>query len=175
MTLSAVDRLEILDVISRADWAASRREAAAYADLFTDDAVLDGAQGRHAGRDALRASVGPIWAAEGPASLHLTLNPVIEAYESGDGQAVARSILLIVDPVPPATLRAAAVITQTLRRAGGSWRISRRTVAAAGKDPDYRCPSCPRPTAPGRRGQCSRDLPCRLRGLRRPYAGRRET
>jgi ketosteroid isomerase-like protein len=55
MTLSAADRLEILDVISRADWAASRRDAAAYADLFTDDVVLDGAQGRHAGQDALRA------------------------------------------------------------------------------------------------------------------------
>jgi uncharacterized protein (TIGR02246 family) len=131
MTLSAADRLEILDVISRADWAASRRDAAAYADLFTDDVVLDGAQGLHAGQDALRASVGPIWAAEGPASLHLTLNPIIEVQESTDGHAVTRSILLIVDPVPLPTIRTAAVITQTLRRAGGAWRISRRTVAAA--------------------------------------------
>jgi uncharacterized protein (TIGR02246 family) len=131
MTLSTADRLEILDVISRADWAASRRDAAAYADLFTDDVVLDGAQGRHAGQDALRASVGPIWAAEGPASLHLTLNPIIEAGETTDGHAVTRSILLIIDPVPRPTIRTAAVITQTLRRAGGSWRISRRTVATA--------------------------------------------
>jgi ketosteroid isomerase-like protein len=131
MTLSAADRLEILDVISRADWAASRRDAAAYADLFTDDVVLDGAQGHHAGQDALRASVGPIWAAEGPASLHLTLNPIIEAQESTDGHAVTRSILLIIDLVPLPTIRAAAVITQILRRAGGSWRISRRTVATA--------------------------------------------
>ena len=131
MTLSAADRLDILDVISRADWAASRRDAAAYADLFTDDAVLDGAQGRHEGRDALLASVGPIWAAEGPASLHLTLNPIIEAKESSDGHAVTRSILLIVDPGPPTTLRTTAVITQTLRRSGWSWRISRRTVGMA--------------------------------------------
>jgi ketosteroid isomerase-like protein len=131
MTLSTADRLEILDVISRADWAASRRDAAAYADLFTDDVVLDGAQGRHAGQDALRASVGPIWAAEGPASLHLTLNPIIEAGETTDGHAVTRSILLIIDPVPRPTIRTAAVITQTLRRTGGSWRISRRTVATA--------------------------------------------
>jgi uncharacterized protein (TIGR02246 family) len=131
MTLSAADRLEILDVISRADWAASRRDAAAYADLFTDDVVLDGAQGRHAGQDALRASVGPIWAAEGPASLHLTLNPIIEARETTDGHAVTRSILLIIEPVPRPAIRTAAVITQTLRRTGGSWRISRRTVAIA--------------------------------------------
>jgi hypothetical protein len=59
---------------------------------------------RHSGREAMRASVGPIWAAGGPATLHLTLNPVIEP-GSSDDQAVARS---------------------------GSWRINRRTVAPAG-------------------------------------------
>jgi hypothetical protein len=40
---------------------------------------------------------------------------------------VTRSILLIIDP--PTTVRTTAVITQALRRDGGSWRISRRTVA----------------------------------------------
>jgi ketosteroid isomerase-like protein len=134
MTLSAGDRLEILDVVSRADWAATRRDADSYASLFTDDAVLDGAQGRHAGAEALRASVGPIWAAEGAATLHLTLNPVVEAGEDSSDEAIARSVLLIVDPAPPITIRTAALITQTLRRAGGSWRISRRTVAAAAEE-----------------------------------------
>jgi SnoaL-like domain len=75
MTLPAADRLDILDVVTRADEAASRRDADGYVALFTEDAVLGGSQGRHAGRAALRASVGPIWAAEGPATLHLTLNP----------------------------------------------------------------------------------------------------
>jgi ketosteroid isomerase-like protein len=65
MTLSTADRLEILDVIVRADWAVTRRDADAYVELFTEDAVLDGSHGHHAGREALRASVGPIWAAEG--------------------------------------------------------------------------------------------------------------
>ena len=131
MNLAPADRLEILDVITRADSAASRRDADAYTALFTDDAVLDGTQGRHSGRETLRASVGPIWAAEGPASLHLTLNPAIEPDPGGDEQAIARSVLLIVDPVAPITIRTAAVITQTLRRTDGSWRISRRIVAAA--------------------------------------------
>jgi len=130
MTLSAADRLAILDVITRADEAASRRDADGYVALFTEDAVLDGAQGRHAGQEALRASVGPIWAAEGPATLHLTLNPVAEAGPR-DGQAVARSVLLIIDPAAPPAIRAAAVITQKLRRAGGCWQITRRTVAPA--------------------------------------------
>ena len=50
MSLAAADRLAIVDVITRADEAASRRDADAYVALFTPDAVLDGAQGRHAGR-----------------------------------------------------------------------------------------------------------------------------
>jgi ketosteroid isomerase-like protein len=43
MTLSAADRLAILEVITRADEAASQRDADAYVALFTPDAVLDGA------------------------------------------------------------------------------------------------------------------------------------
>jgi uncharacterized protein (TIGR02246 family) len=129
MSLSAADRAEILDVIGRADAAATRRDARAYADLFTDDAVLDGTQGRHAGSAALLNSVGPIWAAEGPATLHLTLNPVIDPGDRPD-EAVVHSILLIIDPAAqPITIRTAAAITQTVRRHGGTWRISRRSVA----------------------------------------------
>jgi hypothetical protein len=41
-------------------------------------------------------------------------------------------VLLIIDPATPPAIRATAVITQELRRADGSWRISRRTVAPAG-------------------------------------------
>jgi uncharacterized protein (TIGR02246 family) len=132
MTLSVADRLAIIEVITRADDAASRRDADGYVALFTEDAVLDGTQGRHAGRQALRAAVGPVWAAEGPATLHLTLNPVVEA-GSSDDQAVVRSVLLIIDPAAPPALRAAAAITQELRRADGTWRITRRTVAPAGQ------------------------------------------
>jgi hypothetical protein len=99
VTLSAADRVEILDIVGRADAAASRRDAEAYADLFTEDAVLDGSQGRHPGA-ALRSSVGPIWAAEGPATLHLTLNPVVDPGEGPD-EAVVSSILLIVDRLRP--------------------------------------------------------------------------
>lgn len=125
-------RLAILDVVTRADEAASRRDADAYVELFTQDAVLDGTQGRPGGRRALRSAVVLVWAAEGPATLHLTLNPVIEPGLSRDHAAV-RSVLLIVDPVTPPSLRAAAAITQELRRTDGTWRIARRTVASAAR------------------------------------------
>jgi uncharacterized protein (TIGR02246 family) len=130
MTLTTEDRLAILEVVTRADQAASSRDADAYVALFTPDAVLDGAQGRHAGREALRAGVGPVWAAEGPATLHLTLNAVIEPGRSGD-LAVVRSVLLIIDPAAPPAIRATALIRQELRREDGTWRITRRTVAPA--------------------------------------------
>jgi uncharacterized protein (TIGR02246 family) len=143
VSLTAADRLAILDVVTRADEAASRRDAGAYVALFTPDAVLDGTQGRHAGREALRASLTPIWGAEGPATLHLTLNPIVE---DGGGEAVVRSVMLIIDLTPPITVRAAAAITQTLRRDAGQWKIARRTVAGPAPDP-----AAPGPVpAPGR-------------------------
>jgi uncharacterized protein (TIGR02246 family) len=126
--MTTADRVAILDVVTRADEAASGRNADAYVELFTEDAVLDGTQGRHAGREALRAAVGPVWAAEGRATLHLTLNAVIEPGPSGD-RAVVRSVLLIIDPAAPPAIRTAAAITQELRRVAGSWRITRRAVA----------------------------------------------
>jgi uncharacterized protein (TIGR02246 family) len=136
MTLSVADRLEILDVITRADQAASDRDAEAYVQLFTEDALLDGAQGRHAGREALHAAVGPVWAAEGPATLHLTLNPVIEDLGDDRGRrAAVRSVLLIIAPGPPATIHTAAPITQILVRRNGSWNIGRRTVGGTGPAP----------------------------------------
>jgi hypothetical protein len=127
VTLSTADRLEILDVVGRADAAATRRDAEAYANLFTTDAVLEGSQGRHPAA-ALRESVGPIWAAEGTGTLHLTLNPIIDPGDVPD-EAVVSSVLLIVAPAPPITIITAAAITQKLRRSGNTWRISRRTVA----------------------------------------------
>ena len=129
VTLSDSDRLAIVDVITRADDAASRRDPDGYVALFTEDAVLDGTQGRHVGREALRVAVVPVWASEGPVTLHLTLNPVVEPGPD-DSRAVARSVLLIIDPSGPA-IRSAALITQELRRTDESWRVSRRTVSAS--------------------------------------------
>jgi hypothetical protein len=60
VSVSAADRAAILDIVGRADAAATSRDARAYVDLFTNDAVLDGAQGHHAGSATLLNSVGPI-------------------------------------------------------------------------------------------------------------------
>jgi len=128
MTLSVSDRLDILDVLVRADNAASRRDANAYVELFTDDAVLDGGEGVHVGKEMLRRAVGPIWASEGAATLHLTLNPTLEVVASRTDEVLANSILLILQPGAPPHVLTAAIISQRLRRAGAYWQIAQRTV-----------------------------------------------
>jgi hypothetical protein len=131
MNLTVSDRLDILDVLTRADNAASRRDRDAYIELFTDDVILDGDQGIHVGKETLREAVGPIWAREGTATLHLTLNPTLEIAGSGSDEAIAHSVLLVVQPGALPHILVAANITQRLRRIGAFWRIGHRTVETA--------------------------------------------
>ena len=132
MTLSPADRLDILDLLTRADAAASARDPDAYLALFTSDAVLDGDQGDYRGTAALRRGLAGVWGAEPAGTLHLTLNPVIEAGPAAAGTAVARSVLLIIAPGPPPALAATARVTQLLRAGARGWKISRRTVETGG-------------------------------------------
>ena len=131
MSLAVSDRLDILDVLARADNAASRRDLDAYVELFTDDVVLDGDQGIHVGKETLREAVGPIWANEGAATLHLTLNPTLDNVDSSTDEVIANSVLLIVQPGASPHILTAAFISQRLRRIGASWRIGHRTVKVA--------------------------------------------
>ena len=128
MTLSVADRLDILDLLTRADAAASARDAGAYLALFTTDAVLDGDQGTYRGREDLRRGLAEVWGAEAAGTLHLTLNPVIDADPASSAAAVARSVLLIIAPGTPPVLVATAHITQHVRGDADGWRIASRRV-----------------------------------------------
>jgi ketosteroid isomerase-like protein len=128
VSLSAEDRLDISELLSRADAAATARDASAYLALFTHDAVLDGDQGNYQGREALRRGLAQVWGAEPPGTLHLMLNPVIDRDPASSAAAVARSVLLIVAPGTPPALVGTARITQYLRRGADGWRITRRSV-----------------------------------------------
>ena len=130
MTLSATDRLDILELLARADNAASRRDAATYISYFTEDAVLDGAKGEHRGRAALAEGVGPIWASEGLSSAHLTLNAVIDPVEGDPDQATATSTLVIIDTESATfSVRTISTIVQRLVKIGQTWRIASRSVS----------------------------------------------
>ncbi len=126
--LTAVDRLDIAELLARADNAATRRDASAYVECFTEDVVLDGSQGEHRGRDVLLAAVGPIWQAEGPASTHLTLNVTLEADPDAPDLVIASSVLLIVHGSAPPSVHSVHAITQRLVRQTAKWLIERRTV-----------------------------------------------
>jgi hypothetical protein len=130
VTLSADDRLDILELLARADSAATRRDVAAYVACFTEDGVLDGEKGEHRGRGALADAVGLVWASEGVASVHLTLNAVIEPVLGRPDQATATSALIIVDPGPPFVMQNVSTIVQHVVKTGPTWRIARRTVSS---------------------------------------------
>ena len=128
MKLSTGDRLDILDLLARADNAATRRDALAYVALFAEDGVLDGEKGEHRGREALTDAVGPVWASEGTSSVHLTLNAVIDAPPNEPRGANATSTLMIVNPGPPVVVHSMSTIVQEVVKIGGTWYIARRTV-----------------------------------------------
>jgi ketosteroid isomerase-like protein len=128
VTLSADDRLDIFEVLTQADSAATSRDADAYVALFTDDAVLDGGMGEHRGKSILQQSVGPIWQAEGKMSVHLTLNAVVRGVEGQPDHAVATSVLLILTGVPVTSIHSVSSIVQHLVKKGTEWQIEHRSV-----------------------------------------------
>jgi ketosteroid isomerase-like protein len=137
VTLSATDRLDLYDLLARADNAASRRDAATYVSYFTENCVLEGAKGEYHGRKALAEAVGPIWASEGAASVHLTLNAVIDAVDGQPDRATSTSTLVILDtastagPASAIAIRSTSTIVQQLVKTGQIWRIARRSVSDA--------------------------------------------
>jgi hypothetical protein len=130
VTLSTGDRLDILELLARADNAATRRDADTYVALFAEDGVLDGEKGEHRGRRALFDAVGPVWASEGSSSVHLTLNAVIDALPGETQMATASSTLMIADPGPPVVVHSVSAIVQEVLKIGGRWYIARRTVGS---------------------------------------------
>jgi ketosteroid isomerase-like protein len=125
MNLEPADRLEILELVARADACATSRDADGYAALFTEDAVMDGAMGTAQGAAALRDTVARVWARETPGTLHLTLNAVIDV--SGPEPSVNSVMLMIGSGASPAVIGSARV-RQTVTRVPEGWRISRRTI-----------------------------------------------
>jgi hypothetical protein len=132
VSLSAEDRLDALELLARADNAATARDPSTYVALFTDNAMLDGAKGEFRGRDAILGAVSAVWASEGTASSHLTLNAIIEGVDGKIDEATATSTLLILSSTSPASVSPPIRICQHLVKVDGRWLISRRSVAEGG-------------------------------------------
>jgi uncharacterized protein (TIGR02246 family) len=80
--LSAADNRAIEDLVRRADDAATRRDDASYAALYTEDGIMEGSEGRAEGPAAIRDAVGAVWAREPTGSKHIARDVVI-AEEAG--------------------------------------------------------------------------------------------
>ena len=120
MSFAAVESLEILQLVARADNCATARDGDAYAELFTEDCVMTGAMGSARGRAALRGAVDAVWAAEPAHTLHLTLNVTID--ESGPDPIVTSIMLMVTRDATPDVfgLRWSARSRGVPRRGGGS-------------------------------------------------------
>jgi hypothetical protein len=133
LSLSSTDRLDILELLAKADIAATRRDSEAYVALFTNDAALEGNKGDYHGKEALRQTVMPVWKSEGPASVHLTLNSVVSPVAESSDEAIATSTLVILSLGPPISIYNVSNIVQHVTKEGNVWLIRRRSVQNPGK------------------------------------------
>jgi uncharacterized protein (TIGR02246 family) len=138
-----IDKLEIRELIERSVRHVDDQDAAAFADLFEDDGVLQLAGTVIAGRDALRSMFGggaptPKWTEPGellkqPGMTHLTTNPVIDV--AGD-EATAETDMITFrrDQEGRAKITLVARYRDRLRRArDGRWLIASRTGVSIAK------------------------------------------
>ena len=128
MKLSAEDRLDILELITSADSAATLRDPEKYVSFFTEDASLEGGKGSFQGKDVLLRSVMPIWQSEGKESTHLTLNAVVSAVEGRAEEASVTSTLVILRNELSISIHSTSTIVQVVVKRGGTWLIKKRTV-----------------------------------------------
>ena len=127
MSLTAADKLAILDLVGRYCQAVDAGDGPGYADTYVPNGTFEMPVGRVEGRDALVEMVEVIQAAM-PGVRHMSSNWVIE----GDGDlATMRSYMLIKvhDPdsggqrTPQPKLVATVIYDDTLRRSDGRLEI----------------------------------------------------
>ena len=123
--IAAADQLAILDVIARMNHAIDVNDYPLYASFYTADGTIDSGFGPPSvGATAIVASLqqsAPFITNK----RHVVGNPVISG--SGD-RAKVTYYLTVFERQSGLTLAGTAVITDTLRRVDGRWRVSSHTT-----------------------------------------------
>lgn len=116
MSITAEDRMAMIDLMGRYNQALDRRDGAAWAGTFTEDGVMEG-EDDVAGRSALCAFVDAL----GPPDLnrHWAMNFVFETHDG---------ITMLADM---AVLKGNTVVSSgryvnIMRRVDGAWKIARQ-------------------------------------------------
>lgn len=130
-----IDRTRIRELTARYNRCYDEGDAAAFAQLFTEDGVMDVEGGFHVeGRDGLTEMCGRMpWGI-----MHVTVDPIIEV----DGDAATQWVTLLVlrragaegsdGPAPASTLTSTGRYTDELVRTEAGWRFKRRSVVLDG-------------------------------------------
>ncbi len=119
MPLTADDRMEMIELVSRYNHTIDNRDAAAWADTFTDDGVFKAEQRDDVrGREALRQMVTSLG---DPGPRHWTTNIVIEP---ADDESANMTVDLAV--LQGARVLITGRYINTLRRVDGRWKFALR-------------------------------------------------
>ena len=128
--LTADDHVEIRNLACRYSHALDLREPAAWAEVFTEDGVMEMvAQGYEIKGDRLRSLAR---GGEPSRSRHIPATFVIDG--AGD-EATMRSYVTVVSTGDPARIVFRGRYEDRLRRVDGEWRIARRRVLTDWIDP----------------------------------------
>ena len=128
--LSAADHVEIRNLAGRYSHALDLGEPAAWAEVFTEDGVMDMvAQGYTIEGDALRSLARD---GEPSGSRHMPSTFVIDG--AGD-EATMRSYVTVVSTRDPARIVFQGRYEDRLRRVDGKWRIAQRRILTDWIDP----------------------------------------
>ncbi len=123
--IEARDQAAILDIIARMNHAIDANDYALYASFYTADGVIDSGFGPPSvGAAAIVASL-EMSAPFITNKRHVMGNPVISG--SGD-QAKVTYYLVVFERQAGLTLAGTAVITDTLRRENGVWKVATHTT-----------------------------------------------
>jgi hypothetical protein len=128
--LTADDVVEIMDVVARFEWSFDARRFDALADLLTEDVVCDHIFGYRAGKTAVMdmlTNVIPYYGLR-----HQSTNATVYLDERGSPCAVSYLVVIQVatesgDDGPFPLVIADALVTDSMRRENGRWRIAGRT------------------------------------------------
>ena len=131
MPLSTADRLDILDVLARVNWAADEKDVEATAAFYARDGSITGSFTARAGDD-FRADLEKIFVGEGTLKRHTLANPVVEG--SGD-RATVRWLLVVFEGETDARFVATARVVDEMRKEDGRWLVARHEVTI---DPSMR-------------------------------------